>query len=811
MDTIRQDIRYALRMLWKHRFATFVCAGALALGMGANTAIFSMAEAFLLHPVPLDEVNRLVAVVDSKPRQNIEKTSVAPATYLEWQEQSRSFDRLGAYSWDGVNFTGDGTPQKIQDFRVTTNFFSTLGVQPHVGRDFLPEEGEPGKNQELILSYGLWERRYASDPKILGKVVKVDGKPFTIVGVMGKGFDFPMSAEAWLPMAFDAKQRVDRDDRPLWVIGHLRPGVSFEQAKAEILTIAQHQAAAYPDAYKDWQVHVLPLGEFATGDLTRQYTLLLLGAVGFVLLIACADVANVQFARVSGRQKELAVRAAMGATRSRIVRQLLIESVILSLFGAALGIFLAQWILSVILSHMPPDIARYIAGWKSIRLDFGAFLFTFGVALASGLLSGIAPSLMSSRTNISETLKESGRGASSGRARHRLRSALVVAEVSLSLVLLVGAGLLVKGFNALLTVNQQYHPESLLTLNLNLPELQYPQRSARVTFHDRLLQSLSSIPQVQSAALATTVPYGNGGGTDANLFLIEGRPVEQREESRTAIMETVSPNYFAVMSVGLRDGRVFTDSDSDGAQPVAVISRSLASRHFAGENPLGKKVQVAGSKPETWLTVVGIVEDVRYNWIQKDALPTLYRPYRQNPTYYTTVVLRTGDAPARFTSAVRSKIAAIDPDLPIYEVKPLSQVITESIVGISYVAAMMAGIGIIALVLASVGVYGVMSYSVSERTHEMGIRMAMGASQGAINRLVVGNGMLLTTIGIAIGLPLAFALARALSSLLFGVTASDPFAFIGLPLILGAVAFLASYLPARRAVRIDPLTALRYE
>src|ERR1700681_456004 len=586
MDTVLQDIRYALRMLWKHRFATFICAGALALGMGANTAIFSMAEAFLLHPVPLDEVNRLVAVVDSKPRQNIEKTAVAPATYLEWQEQSRSFDRLGAYSYDGVNFTGDGTPQKIQDFLITPNFFSTLGVQPHLGRDFLLEEGEPGKNQELILSYGLWERRYAADPKILGKVVKVDGKPFTIVGVMGKGFDFPMSAEAWLPMAFDAKERVDRDHRPLWVIGHLKPGVSFEQVKAEMLTIAQHQAAAYPDAYKDWQLRVQPLGESATGDLTRQYTLLLLGAVGFVLLIACADVANVQFARVSGRQKELAVRAAMGATRTRIIRQLLIESVMLSLFGAALGIFLAQWILSVILSHMPPDIARYISGWKSIHLDFGAFLFTFAVALASGLLSGIAPSLMSSRANISETLKESGRGASSGRARHRLRSALVIAEVALSLILLVGAGLLVKGFHALLSVNQGYHPESLLTLNFDLPDVQYPQKSGRAAFHDQLLPRLSRIPQVQSVALATTVPYGNGGGTEANRFLIEGRPVEQHEESRTAIMETVSPNYFAVMSIGLRNGRTFTESDGDGTQPVAVISRSLASHYSPGENPL---------------------------------------------------------------------------------------------------------------------------------------------------------------------------------------------------------------------------------
>jgi len=349
MDTVRQDVRYALRMLWKYRFATFVCAGALALGIGANTAIFSMAEAFLLHPVPLNDVNRIVALVDSQPRHNVEKTSVAPATYLEWQTQAHSFEQVGAYSWDGVNFTGDGTPQKIQDYLVTTNFFATLGVQPHLGRDFLAEEGQPGKNQELILSYGLWERRYASDPQILGKIVKVDGKPFTIVGVMDKGFDFPLSAEAWLPMAFDAKQRVERDNRPLWVLGRLKPQTTFEQAKAEMLTIAHQQAEAFPDAYKDWELRVIPLGEFAAGDLTRQYTLLLLGAVAFVLLIACADVANVQFARVSGRQKELAVRAAMGATRTRIVRQLLIESVMLSLFGAVIGIFLAQWMLTLML------------------------------------------------------------------------------------------------------------------------------------------------------------------------------------------------------------------------------------------------------------------------------------------------------------------------------------------------------------------------------------------------------------------------------------------------------------------------------
>ena len=809
MDTIQQDIRYALRMLWKHRFATFICAAALALGMGANTAIFSMAEAFLLHPVPLEHVDRMVGLVDVQPAQSFNPMNVSPATYLEWQQQAQSFDKLSAYAWDGVNFTGDGTPQKIQDFQITTNFFSTLGVQPQLGRDFLAEEGEPGKNHELILSYGLWERRYASDPKILGRSVKVDGKPFNVVGVMPKGFDYPLSAEAWVPMALDAKQRAQRDSRFLWVVGHLKPQVSIEQAWAEMLTITKHQADAFPDAYKGWQLRVMNLGEFAAGELTRQYTLLLLGAVAFVLLIACADVANVQFARVSGRQKELAVRVAMGATRGRIVRQLLIESVLLSLLGAVLSIFLAQWSLGIILSHMPPDIARYIAGWKSISVDFGAFLFTFAVALVSGILSGIAPSLMSSRTNISETLKESGRGASSGRARHRLRSALVIAEVSMALVLLVGAGLLVKGFQALLSVNQNYHPESLLTFNLTLPELQYQEKSARVQFHDRLLPSLAGIPNVQSVALVTTVPYANGGGIGTQKFEIEGRPVEKREESRSAIVESISPNYFSLMSIGLRNGRTLADSDGADTPRVTVISDSLAQRYFPGEDPLGRKLQINPSEPP--FTIVGIVDEVHYSWVQKEPVPTIYLPYRQNPNFFTTVVLRTGAAPLTFTSAVRQKIGLIDPDLPIYEVKGLDHVITESIIGIAYVAAMMAAIGFIALVLACVGVYGVMSYSVSERTHEMGIRMAMGATASSINRLVVGNGMLLTLIGIAIGLPLAFALARAMSSLLFGVTATDPFSFIGLPLILAAVAALASYLPARRAMRVDPLTALRYE
>ena len=811
MNGLRQDFEYALRMLWKYRAASLVCAIALALGIGANTAIFSMAEAFLLHPVPLDNVDRMVALYNAQPHSAVEKLGVAPATFLEWRAQTKTLQQIAAYSWDGVNFTGEGVPQKVQDYLITTNFFSTLGVQPALGRDFLPEEGQPGKNQALILSYGLWERRYASDPHILGKTVKVDGKAFTVVGVMAKGFDFPLSAEAWLPMGFDPKRSADREERSLWVVGRLQPNATVEQARAEMLTIAHQQAEAFPDAYKGWVVRLDTLGEFATGDLTRQYILLLLGAVAFVLLIACANVANVQFARVSGRQKELAVRTAMGAGRSRIVRQLLIESIVLSLFGALLGICLAQWMLALILAHMPPDIARYVAGWKTIRLDVGAFLFTFTIALASGILSGIAPSLMSSHTNISETLKESGRGASSGRSRHRLRGALVVAEISLSLVLLVGAGLLVKGFHALLSANQSYQPETILTFNLDLPKLQYSENTSRVGFHQRLLTALATIPGVQTVATATVVPYANGGGLGTDRFEIEGRPIERREDTRTAIVEAVSPSYFHVMNIGLRDGRLLTEADTAAATKVAVISRSLATRNFGGENPLGKKLQTANDESASWFTIVGIVDDVRYDWVVKEDVPTLYFSYDQRPTYYTTGVVRANGDPMKLVSAARAQIAAIDPDLPIFEVKTLDHVIMESIIGIAYVASMMAAIGVIALVLASVGVYGVMSYSVSERTHEVGIRMAMGATGTAIHRLIIGDGMKLTIIGIAFGLPVAFLLARAMSSLIFGVSATDKFSFIGLPLILAAVALLASYLPARRAVRVDPLTALRYE
>jgi putative ABC transport system permease protein len=630
---------------------------------------------------------------------------------------------------------------------------------------------------------------------------------------MAKGFDYPKPAEAWVPLSFDVKERAVRDQRQLWVLARLKPGVTFTQAAAEMHTITSRQAEAFPDLYKGWNLRAMPLSIFAVGDLTRQFTFLLLGAVGFVLLIACADVANVQFARVTGRHKELAVRTAMGASRGRIIRQLLIESVLLSLAGAALGLVIAEWWVYLIVNHMPSEVARFIAGWNTISLDAGAFLFTLAVAVVSGIISGIAPSWFHSQTNISETLKESGRGASSGRARHRLRSVLVIAEIALALILLVGAGLLVKGFHALLSVHENYHPESVLTLTLSLPDDQYARKPLRVAFHEQVLQRLAGIPHVESAALATSVPYANGGGADMELFAIEGRAPRERGEINSSIVATVSPNYLRLLNIGLRAGRELSDSDADGTLPVADISGVLAERYFPGENPIGKKIKIGKADGDSpWMTIVGIVDDVHYSWINKEPLPTIYRSFRQEPPMYTSLVLRTqGADPVGIIPAVRSQVAAVDPNLPLFDVKPFDKLITDSVIGMAYVAAMMAILGIIALVLASVGIYGVMSYSVGERTHEIGVRMAMGATSKDVQRLILGNGLFLTVMGMGIGLPLALGIAYALSSILFGVKVADPFAFIGLPLVLAAVATLACYLPARRAVRLDPLAALRYE
>lgn len=820
MTNLWHDIRFGVRMLAKQKLTTSACVLALALGIGANTAIFSLAEAFLLHPAPFEGADKIVALVEARPQENVNMNGDSPASFLSWRKQSQSFQDMGAYAWDEINLTGNGNPQKVQAFDVTGNFFSLLGVRPQLGRGFTPGELPSGKTPEIVLGHALWEQRYAADPNIVGKNVKVDGKDYAVVGVMGKGFDFPMPAEAWLPLYIQTKDRERRDSRWLWILGRLKPGVSFESASTEMRGIQQREAEAYPDTDKGWVLNPMPLPQFMTGTLTRQYTFLLMGAVAFVLLIACADVANVQFARMTSRNSEFAVRAALGGTRWRVVRQLLTESVLLSAAGAVLGLFVAQWAIWMILSHMPADVAKFIAGWKTISLDADAFLFTLLAVVLSGIVSGIAPALLASRANLSNPLRESGRGTTVSRLRGRLRSALVVAEISLALVLLVGAGLLVKNFQGLVDVTESYSPRTLLTMNYMLPEKQYAQPAERLSFSEQILQRLNSLPGIQSALLVTHVPYSEGGGVGTQAFSIRELPAQKRGDVQDAIIENVTPNYFRVMNIALRDGRLLGDSDGVDSSKVVVVSESLARRYFGNRNPLGSHVSIGRNPADAsdnaisehpWWTVVGVVNDVHYSWINKEDVPTIYGTYRQAPPYYTTIMLRTSGNPTQFIAPAHAQIAAVDPDLPLYNIKPMDRVITESIIGIAYMATMMATLGAIALVLASVGIFGVMSYSVNERSHEIGVRVSLGAQAGDILRMVMRSGLLLTIAGLGIGLPIALALAYTLSSLLFGVKVADPLAFLGLPLLLAAVATLACYLPARRAVRLDPIAALRHD
>jgi len=804
-----QDLRYALRMLIKSKAYTAVAVLALALGIGANTAIFSVADAFLLKPVALPDLESLVMVMEKGPHQTAEWSSVSPANYSDWKRQSQSFAALSPYEWDEVNLTGSGDPERITMVRAAGNFFDVLGAKPMLGRTFLPEEEQAGKNQIVVLSYGLWQRRFGADRAIVGKTIKLDGLGHTVIGVMDKKFNFPVSSQLWVPLTMDPKESQNRGSHYLQIAARLKPGVSIPQASAEMTTIARRLAGQYPETNRGWGAQVVSMRFFVTGDLTTNYTLMLLVAVGFVLLIACANVANLQFARGAARQREFAMRTALGANRWRIVRQLLTESLAVSLLGAAVGLGVAEWGVELILHYMPADIARYIAGWYEIQLDARSFAFALFVALASGIVSGLAPALQSSKPDLNETLKESGRGTSAGRSRQRVRSALVVSELALALVLLIGAGLMVKGVKSLLALQQPYDPQHVLSIQLNLPETKYKTRQQQVAFYRQALQQLSPISEIESAAVARCLPYGDGYRT--SQFSIEGRAVE-KSELPDAQLEPVSADYFRLMRIPLREGRLLSDRDGTESLPVAVVSEGMVRRYWPGQSALGRRIKVGLPDSENpWLTIVGVVKDVQYNWFDKEPLPVLYRSYHQAATGWTTLAVRTHGDPTRIITAVRSQIAKVDPDQPLAEIKTLDQVMSDSVLGLAYMAVMMTVLGAIALVLSAVGVSGLMAYSVTERTHEIGVRLALGAQRDAVLRMLVGRGMLLAAAGLAIGFTASIFLARLMSRLLFGVSANDWSTFGGILLALAAVALVASYIPARRASRLDPTLALRHE
>ena len=807
MTSIWQDVRYGLRMLAKYPGVTMLAVFALALGIGANTAIFSVADPLLLRPEPFPNLSRLVLVFNRiVPVTN--ENSMYAADYEAVRTQSKSFDKFAAYSPEDANLTGQGDPEREQAARVTTNFFDALGVQPILGRGFAPEDGTPGRDDEVVLSYGLWQSKFGGDPQIIGKQTHVNGRAVTISGVMGKDFQYPLATELWRPIAFTAADKADRENNYLFPMGLLKPGVSVSRAAAELDGIGGQLAQAFPKTNERLGIRVVPFRTYATGEVTHNFMLLLLAAVGFVLLIACANVANLQLARVAGREREIAVRTALGASRWRVVRQLLAESVILALAGAALGLLFAEWAVGLTVNYMPAELSQYVAGWNRIALDWRAVAYTVAVAVLAGIIAGLAPALGHSRPDLSNSLKEGARGGS-GRASHRLRGVLVVAEVAVSLVLLVGAGLLVKGFRALLGANMKFEPQSLLTMNIALPVAKYSDEAKIAAFYQQALAQMSAIPGVESASIATAVP--DQDEFSYHPFTGEGKTWTQ-DPGHIALAESISANYFRTLHLPLLRGREITDADGPNAQRVAIVSRSMAERYWPGEDAIGKRIKQGGpDSKEPWLAIVGVVSDAKYNPYLQAVDGVVYMPYAQSASANAAFLLRTNGDPLSFVPAVRAKLRSVDADQPIYEPKTLARLTYEELIGISFIAAMMAVLGLVALVLASSGVYGVMAHSVTERRHEIGIRLALGAEPRQVLRWIAGRGIRLAVIGIGIGLPLAFVLARLMASLMFGVSATDPLIFTAIPALLAVVAVAACYLPSRRATRVDPMIALRYE
>jgi putative ABC transport system permease protein len=821
VETLFRDVHYALRTLRKNPGFTLVAVLTLGLGIGANTAVFSMAQGFLLKPLTLPSLNRLVAIGELQAYDNNDSVRASPANYLDWVSQNQSFDRISAFDWETVNLSGVAEPLVAQGIHVSADFFGVLGVRPLLGRTFLPEEDQPGHEHEVVLTRGLWERQFGSDLNVVGKTVRINGSAYTVVGVMDRDCRFPQSVELWVPLALDAQGQHNRNDRYLQVMAHLKPGVSREQAQAEMKTVAGRLADQYPQTNRDWTAQVISLRDYAVFRGSGPFMFLLMGAVGFVLLIACANVANLLFARATGRQREIAVRAALGASRWRVLRQLLSESVVLGLLGAGAGVLLAQWAVYLILVNMPPDLERFVAGWDQIRLDGTVFVFALAVAVTAGGLAGLAPAFQSWRPDLNAVLKEGARNSSGGRSSHRLRNAFVIAQISLALTLIVGAGVMVRGFRGLLDANRRFHPESLLTMQLVLPDspvFKDPHR--RAAFYDQTLKELGALPGVRAATLVTGFPFS--GLMNNGTFSVEGQPATDAGAQRFAIIKDISPNYFGAMGAPLLQGRAFSDLDGPDSAPVALVSERLAKLHWPNRSPLSLRIKVgAQDSSEPWLTIVGVVGDIKYDWAGREpelpavravsSEPVIYRPYRQAPQNYVAFGLRTTVKPDSLVSAARSAVTRVSPDQPIFNVEGWDRVIRDNTLPIAYVAVMMAVAGALALLLASVGVYSVMAYSVAERTHEIGVRIVVGARPKEVMRLVVGRGCLLTVLGFAFGLPSAFGLAHLEANLLAGVDAKDFWTFSWVSALLGVVSLLACYIPARRAIRVDPIVALRCE
>jgi len=806
-----QDLGYGMRMLLKNPGFTVVAVIALALGIGANSAIFSVVNTVLLRPLPYQDPDRLVMVWEDRTKQGFPRDTPAAGNFSDWRDQNQVFEGMAAIADQSFNLTGTGEPERIDGKRVSANLFQLLGVEPQLGRAFLPEEDQPGGNRVVVISHGLWQRRFGSDASITGKPLTLNGESYLVVGVMPPQFQFPgPDDELWVPIALTSEQAANRRRHYLQVIARIKPGVGLEQAQTELNTIATRLQQQYPNTNTNVGAAVVPLHEQFVGDI-KPALFVLLGAVGFVLLIACANVANLLLARAAVRQKEITIRMALGASRMRLIRQFLTESMLLAALGGIVGLLLSLWGVSLLKAFIPENISQAAA----ITIDARVLGFTLLVSALTGLIFGLAPAAQTSSFNLNETLKEGGRDSVAGSRGNRMRGLLVIAEVAVSLILLIGAGLLINSFLRLRNVDPGFRADNLLTMQVVLPELKYPDQARRSAFYTELISRIEALPGVNSAAVTNWIPLVRQG--DSIGFSIEGRPdpAPGQGQRPSVVTRVVSPHYFQTMGIGLLQGRGFVEQDRVDAPAVAVINETMARRFWPDQDPLGKRITpaaAASADPDDWITIVGVAKDVRQFELVADPKPQMYLSYQQVEFFAPrNLVVSTAVDPLGLAATVRKTVWEIDKDQPVSNIRTMEEVLSESIARQRFSMLLLGIFAGVALVLAAVGIYGVMSYSVAQRTHEIGIRMALGARRSDVLKLTVGGGLKLVLAGVAIGLAAAFILTRVMSSLLFGVSATDPTTFIIISLVLIAVAVLASYIPARRATRIDPMVALRYE
>ncbi len=802
MRTALQDLRYGLRMLRQKPGFTMVAVIALAIGIGANTAIFSAVNAILLRPLPYDAPDRLVYIWDSNPSIGFPRFSSSALNFSDWRRQSKSFEYLCALlSWN-LNMTGRGEPERLQGARASADIFPMLGVKPLLGRTFLPEEDQAGKNRVVLLSEVLWQRRFGADRNVIGQAITLNGESYTIIGIIPPEFRVPNQSELWIPAALDELQ-LRRGNHLLGVMARLKPDVTIEQAQTEMSGIARNLELQYPDTNKGWGVRIVPLSEAVIGDTIKPALWVLLAAVGFLLLIASANVANLLLARAATRQREIAIRTALGASRWRVFRQLLTESILLALVGGVLGLLIGVWGIDLLTSLNPDRIPRV----EEIGIDRQVLGFTLLVSVLTGIIFGLAPALQGSKPDLNESLKEGGKGTVTSRRGNRMRSLLVVSEIALSLVLLVGAGLMVRSFARLQQVRLGFNPENLLTMAISLPQAKYSEANQREAFYRSLLERVATLPGVQSTAVIDPLPLA---GDTVWEFFIEGRPLGPSNQGYNTNFRRCSPDYFRTMGMTLLKGRHFTEQDTPQSEQVAIINETMARQFFSNEDPLGKRISFSGLEGP-WHTIVGVVVDVRHAALNAEVGLELYRPFAQSPNMTTSLVVRSALDANSIAGAIRKEVQNLDPDQPVYSVRPMEQIIANTIAPQRTNTLLLGVFAVIALLMAAVGIYSVMAYTVTQRTHEIGVRMALGARRGDVLRLVVKQGLVLAVAGVGIGLTASFTLTRMMKSLLFGVSAGDPVTFGLIALLLIFVALLACIVPARRAAKVDPIVALRYE